>query len=165
MVKLNKRFTFTVILAIVFALTSLLLYAHVKTQNEEISYYKHFFFLGTQDLIDNYQFILDFEKSYITEKDVDKKEQLMENHANLLYLLDNHANTESALLYKQVNGDVFIELNSNILMEALAFQSSSSDHERQTHVEKLEVAITKFKKFIDDGMKAENVCISESCME
>ncbi|MGE7947199.1 hypothetical protein [Lysinibacillus sp. NPDC093688] len=162
---MNKRFTFTVLLAIVFALTSLLLYAHVKTQGEEIWNYKYDFFLGTGDLIDNYQFILDFEKSYLTEKDIDKKEQMVENHANLLYLLDNHADTESALLYKQVNVDVFIELNSNVLIEALAFQSSSSDNERQTHVEKLEVAIARFKKFIDDGMKANNVCISESCME
>ncbi|MGE7691317.1 hypothetical protein ACQKMI_19160 [Lysinibacillus sp. NPDC097214] len=102
---MNKRFTFTVFLAIVFALTSLLLYAHVKTQYEEIWNYKYSFFLGTEDLIDNYQFILEFEKSYLTEKDIDKKKQMVENHAN---------------------------------------QSSSSDNERQTHVEKLEVAIAKF---------------------
>ncbi len=161
--KLKKQFTFTVLITIVFALTSILLFAYAKTQYEQIRYYKTSFFMGTQDLLDNYQYILDFEKSYLMEKDINKKKQMLENHSNLLSLSENHSDSIRALLYKQVNVDEFAELESNVRMEASSFQNSLSDKERQTHVEKFEAAIGKYKNFIAEIMKANDVCISDSC--
>ncbi len=161
--KLKKRFTFIVLLAIIFALTTLLLGAYAKTQYEQIRYYKTSFFMGTQDLLENYQSILDFEKSYLMEKDINKKQQMLENHSNLLFLSENHSDSIRSLLYKQVNVDEFVELESNVRMEASSFQSSSSEKERQTHVKKLETAIARYKNFMDENMKAKDVCIYDSC--
>ncbi|WP_342440672.1 hypothetical protein MHB65_13460 [Lysinibacillus sp. FSL K6-0075] len=152
-----------IILSILLVVTLLLTFTYVKTQSEQIRYYKTSFFSGAQDLIENYQFILDFEKSYLKEQNSDKKKQMLENHINLLSLSENHSDSVKALLYKQVNIDEFVELESKVRMEAGLFQSSSSDSQKQIHAKNLDEAIAKFNKFLDDGMKTNDVCLSGSC--
>lgn len=160
---LKKGLSFLIVLTIALAITSFLLFAYAKNQNEEVRYYKTAFYMGTQDLIENYSFILDLEKRYLTEKNMDKKKQMMEELSNFIYLLENHSSSVSSLLYKQVDVDEFVVLESNIRMAFISLQNASSDNEREIHIQKLDAALAKFVKFIDENMKMDDICISDSC--
>lgn len=150
-------------LAIIFLMISFLAVAFSKVQGEQIRHYKYAFFMGNYDLIDNYQKILEYEKTYMMETDIVKKKQILEIYDDFVYLIGNHSASARSLLYEQVNVDEYVVLESEISKEILFFQHASSDEERETHLKNLEVALNDFTSYMDKEMDAKGICIFDSC--
>ena len=119
--------------------------------------------MSAYNLIDNYQKILDLEKNYISETNDLEKEKMLSTFNELVPLISKHSGSVRSMLSKHVSQDEFSVLEQAVYKEIFSFDNAVTDTERQQHMEKLEVALIKFKDFIDEQMKKQEICIFDSC--
>lgn len=119
--------------------------------------------MSAYNLIENYQKTLDLEKKYISETDDVEKEKMLGIFNELVPLISRHSGSVRSMLSTQVPVNEFVVLESAVYKEVFLFDHAASDSERNEHLENLEVALKKFKSFIDEQMKKQEICVFDSC--
>lgn len=160
---MKKRYVFIHTLAAVLIVTNLLSLIIIKEQSNKLTIYNESFFMSAYNLIENYQKTLDLEKKYISETDDVEKEKMLGIFNELVPLISRHSGSVRSMLSTQVPVNEFVVLESAVYKEVFLFDHAASDSERNEHLENLEVALKKFKSFIDEQMKKQEICVFDSC--
>ncbi|MBB4823290.1 putative PurR-regulated permease PerM [Sporosarcina luteola] len=162
---MKKRYTFISILAVVLFVTNLLSFIVIKEQGKKLTYYNQFFFISANNLIDNYQEILDLEKRYKSESHEMEKEKMLDTFHELVPLISKHSGSVASMVSIQVPRSEYAVLESAVTKEIVMFGQAEGDKERQEHMEKLEVSLKNFKAFIDEQMINTGNCVFDWCAE
>lgn len=145
-----KKHNIIIILSIILLIGLSVKYYQTK---KELTFYQYLLIPNSLDLLDSYEYALNFERNIVETENESERQELLVTHKHLIENLEGQRNSLRGLLIQEeelITKYETLEIEWDITKAMVDFNKSSSLETQKELIKELEDRLAVFKQFIEN---------------